>query len=134
MTREDFNRMPKPLEGAMWLKEMETMAEELKAMYIRVELEHLPDPDVNEMMEGLIAKAAKDMAKNETWNDPRFVEYTYFALLEEAEKWDSLAKSLDDRHQRAECMLRTQVLVAFMHACLRRAPEVGGKIEESRKN
>lgn len=132
MTRAEYERLPKP-PGGMWLKPMQEMADELKDLYTRVELEGLPDPDVDLLMENQIGKATESMKDLKEWNSLDFLQYTYWAVMEEAEKMDALShtevKNEKERELRAEAMLRLQVLAAWLHAINRRIEALGGRIE-----
>ncbi len=133
MTRAEYERLPKVPEGKMWLQPMQDMADELKKLYSRVELEGLPDPDVDLLFDNLSKKAAESL-KDQSNLDMLY--YTYWACMEEAEKWDSIGntpnaaiKTAKDREMRAEAMLRTQVLLGWLIAINKRIEELGGKIE-----
>ena len=132
MTRKEYERLPKP-PGGMWLKPMQDMADELKTLYTRVEVEGLPDPDVELLMENLIEKATESMQELKDFSDLNFLQYTYWAVMEEAEKWDDVAHMVpgneEQRVFRAEGMLRVQVLTAWLHAINRRIESLGGKID-----
>ena len=112
---------------------MQDMADELKALYTRVEVEGLPDPDVELLMENLIEKATESMQELKDFSDLNFLQYTYWAVMEEAEKWDDVAHMVpgneEQRVLRAEGMLRVQVLTAWLHAINRRIESLGGKID-----
>lgn len=131
MKRSEYERMPKP--ESMWMADMQVMADELKEMYGRIEAEGLPDPDVDSLMEGLIGKATANLKGLKQWDDLLFLSYTYWACMEEMEKWNAATtaevKNEEERELRAEAMLRTQVLAAWLYALMRRIELLGGKLE-----
>ena len=122
ITRKEYERLPKPLEG-MWLTDMQDMADELKERCVG------EIPEVDELMAGLISKAAKCLEEVEQRSDLNFLSYTYWACMEEAEKWDGIVHAEDEEELKTEAMLRTLVMTAWLWAIKNRIEELGGKIE-----
>jgi len=122
ITRKEYERLPKPLEG-MWLTDMQDMADELKELCVG------EIPEVDELMAGLISKAAKCLEEVEQRSDLNFLSYTYWACMEEAEKWNGAVHAGGGEELRAEAMIRTLVMTAWLWAIKNRIEELGGKIE-----
>lgn len=130
ITRKEYEKLPKPPEG-MWLKDMQDMADELKKEYMMLNTDAMTDAEVEKvsdgMMQGLAQKATKCLEK--TPQNLNFLSYTYWACMEEAEKWNGAAHAEIHEELRTEAMLRTQVLAAWLWAVKGRIEELGGKIE-----
>ena len=132
MTRADFEKLPNRPER-MWLKEMHEMTDNLRTMFDRVDAKEAPEVDVEKMMEFVVEDASKSLRDTVFWDDLNGLQFSYWACMEEMENWYSLARSEvcneDEREGRAEAMLRTTVLTAWLHAINRRVEELGGKME-----
>lgn len=134
ITRKEYEKLPKPPEG-MWLTDMQDMADELKKEYMTLNTDAMTDAEVEKvsdgMMQGLVQKATKRLEK--TPQNLNFLSYTYWACMEEAEEWDAVSHmevaNEEERELRAEAMLRTQVLAAWLWAVKGRIEDLGGKIE-----
>ena len=71
ITRKEYERLPKPLEG-MWLTDMQDMADELKERCVG------EIPEVDELMAGLISKAAKCLEEVEQKLAQTIALFLYF--------------------------------------------------------
>lgn len=122
ITRKEYEKLPKPPEG-MWLTDMQDMADELKERCAG------EIPEVDELMAGLIGKATKRLEEVEQRSDLNFLSYTYWACMEEAEKWNGAVHAGVGEELRVEAMIRTLVMTAWLWAIKNRIEELGGKIE-----
>ncbi len=134
MTRTQYNSLPKL--DLVWLTDMQEMTDELKATFESVERERQPDPDMDIVMKDLTAKAKARMEglkDLKDWSNPDFLEYSYWAYMEEMEKLTAIAhmdvQNAKQREQRAEAMYRATALYGWLKAVEDRIEELGGKIE-----
>ena len=133
MTRTEYERLPKRPDD-MWLKEMQDAANELKEFYSNINSDRMSDKEMenvaDRVMEELTKKATQSMKILKQWNDLTFLTFTFWACIEEMEKWHSFThvevQNERERELRAEAMLRTQVLTAWLMALKMRIEELGG--------
>ena len=137
ITRAEYERLPKPPKGAVWMQPMQDMADTLKKEYETLDTDAMTDAEVeayaHRMMERIRNHAADSMEHMAEWSNMNFLSYMYWSCMEEAEIWDEVAASEveneEERTLRAEGMLRLHVLGGWLFAINARIEELGGKIE-----